>query len=261
MKVGNVMTQDLVTIDVDQNFRDAKRLMEKHDVSRLLVTDEGKVVGILTERDMARRLGSYVERRLSDAHIHVSAEYTRNLITISEEASIKDAARLMLKHGISSLVVTRNSQIVGIVTKTDLITTLKNSRAKVKHHMSSPVMTVPLGEDLLRVRRLMLKHKVKRILVQIDGKVVGIVTEGDVARALGLFRKISEERHWDERLKQIKVEDVMSRDVLRVEVNDTLGKCTKLMLTYDISGLPVVENERLVGIITKTDLIKAIGAT
>jgi CBS domain-containing protein len=52
----------------------------------------------------------------------------------------------------------------------------------------------------------------------------------------------------------------MSRDVLRVEVNDTLGKCVKLMLTHDISGLPVMEKGKLVGIITKTDLIKALGA-
>jgi CBS domain-containing protein len=258
MKVANFMSKELITIDIDRSLRDARRLMEKHGVSRLVVTDEGRVVGIITERDMVRRLGTHVERKLSDAHVFVSAACTKKLITIEQEESVGRAARLMLKHGISSLVVSDDGRVVGILTKTDLIKALRGSRIRVKSYMSSPVITVVVGEDLLRVRRLMLEHGIKRVVVKLGRRIVGILTEGDVARALGLFRKLSEAKHWDERLKRIRVEDVMSREVITIDANDMLGKCVKLMLEHDISGLPVVEAGKLVGITTKTDLLRAL---
>jgi CBS domain-containing protein len=85
-----------------------------------------------------------------------------------------------------------------------------------------------------------------------------MVTEGDVAAALGLFRKMAEERHWDARLRRIRVDDVMSRRVITVGPDETLAVCVRLMAEHEISGLPVVEAGRLVGIITKTDLIRAV---
>lgn len=258
MKVADLMSRELLTIDIDRSLRDARRLMEKHGVSRLVVTDEGRVVGILTERDMARRLGTYVERKLSDAHVFVSAACTKQLITIGPEQSVERAAQLMLEHGISSLMVSDDEKVVGILTKTDLIKALRESRVKVRSHMSSPVITVVVGEDLLRTRKLMLEHGIKRVVVQLGRRIVGIVTEGDVAHALGLFRKLSEAKHWDEKLRRIRVDDVMSREVITIDANETLGKCVKLMLEHDISGLPVLEAGRLVGILTKTDLIRAL---
>ena len=57
-KVSEIMTTSLVTIDKNSPVRDALRLMKKRGISRLLVTSKGKIVGIVTERDLVRRLGS-----------------------------------------------------------------------------------------------------------------------------------------------------------------------------------------------------------
>lgn len=258
MKVKELMSKDLKTIDIDSNVREAKNLMEKYGISRLLVKDKGKIVGILTERDLAIRMASWRERKLSDAHIHVSAVTTKKLITIDEDEEISEAARIMLENGISSLVVESKGEIVGIVTKTDLIKSLKDSGIKVTEYMTRRVKTLPVGSTLLQARRLMLQNGIKRIPIILDGKLIGMVTEKDIAKALGLFRKISESKQWDEKMKKILVEEIMSKDVISVSEDTTLGEAVDIMLEKNISGLPVIKEGKIFGIITKTDLTRAV---
>ncbi len=260
MKVKELMSEELVTIEADRSLRDAMRKMEEEGVSRLLVTKGGEIVGIITEYDVAKRLGSWKERRISDARIFVSSAYTRGLKCIGQEESVKEAARTMLENGISSLVVRDESgRVVGIVTKTDVVKALRGREEKVEGWMKVGVVTLPVGSTLLHARRLMLENKIKRIPVLLDGRIVGMLTEKDVARALGTFRKVVEGRHWEERMKKILVEDVMSKDVITIRKTASLGDAVETMLEKGVSGLPVVdEGGKLVGIVTKTDLLRAV---
>ncbi len=259
-KVSEIMTSKLVTIDKNSPIREALRLMKKKSVSRLLVTSKGKIVGIVTERDLVKRLGSEKERKLSDAHIYVSSCYTKKLITIKKDKDISEAAKLMLKYGISSLpVVDENGEIIGIVTKTDLVKTLKNCKDSVEKWMRRKVTVLEEGSRVLEARKLMLRKGIKRIPIVSGKKIVGIVTERDIAVALGLFRKVAEGKQWDEKLRKIYVDQIMSKKVVKVKPSDTISKCVKLMLEKEISGLPVVnEKDEIVGIITKTDLLRIL---
>jgi CBS domain-containing protein len=258
MIVKQLMSKNLVTIDVDRSLRDARNLMEKEGISRLIVTDNGKIVGIITARDIANRLGDWRERKISDSRIFVSSAFTKDLVKINQNQSVSEAAKLMLEKGISSLVVYDNGNVVGILTKTDLIKALKNSTEKVKDWMSKPVITLGVGSTVLQARNIMLRNKIKRIPIVLGNRLVGIVTEKDIAKTLGLFRKLSEGKHWNERMKKILVEQIMSKDLITVSPEETLGKVVEIMLENKISGLPVIENEKLVGIITKTDLVRAV---
>jgi CBS domain-containing protein len=258
MKVKELMSRNLISIDVNNSMRNVIKLMKKHNVSRLLVKDEDRVVGIITQRDISERLGNWRERRLSDSHVHVSAAYTKDIINIDKERNISTAASLILDRGISSLAVSENGNIIGIITKTDLIKSLLNSKIPVKNYMSKPVISLSVGSTLLRARRLMLDKKIKRIFITLEGRLVGTLTESDIAKALGLFRKMAKGRQWDEKLKRILVEDVMNKDVIIIKDNSMLSDAVKIMLKKNISGLPVMKNGKLVGIITKTDLVRAV---
>lgn len=257
MKIKDFMSKDLVCIDVDRSLRDVRRFMEKNEISRLLVKDKDKIIGIITERDVADRLGDWRERKISDSHIYVSTECSYDLIKINLNQSLSEAASLMLDKGISSLAVCDDGNIIGIITKTDLIKSLRDSKLLVKKYMSKPAISLSLGSSLLQARKLRLERKIKRIIIVLDGKVVGVVTEKDIAKALGMFRKVAEGKHWDERLKKIEVGDVMSRDVICIDENDILGKVVEIMLEKNISGLPVLKDKKLIGMITKTDLVRA----
>jgi CBS domain-containing protein len=261
MKVEEIMSKSLICIDVNEPVRNALKLMEKKRVSRLLVKRDKKIVGIVTERDLAERLGSEKERKLSDAHVHVSSCYSEKLITVEKDAEVKEVAEKMLEKGISSIVVTDKGNIVGIVTKTDLIKILKDCKEPLEKVMQKDVHRIEKGSRLLEARKMMIHYGIKKLLVVEKNKLVGILAESDVAKALGLFRKVAEGKHWDEKMRKILVEDVMSSPVITLEPKDTIEKCAKLMLENDISGIPIVENEEIKGIVTKTDLVRFISKT
>jgi predicted transcriptional regulator len=85
MIAREVMTKELLTVDKDNSIEDAMRLMEKHGVSRLLVSEKGKILGIITESDVGERLASGRERKLKIDHIHVSAGMSRYLRVVYPE--------------------------------------------------------------------------------------------------------------------------------------------------------------------------------
>jgi CBS domain-containing protein len=258
MMASEIMSTSLITIDANDSVRNALRLMEKKNVSRLLVRKNKVVVGMLTERDLAERLGSEKERKLSDAHIHVSSCYSKKLVAVEKDTDVKRIAELMLENKISSVAIIDEEKVVGIVTKTDLLKLFENSEEPVEKIMTKSVRRIELGSRLLEARRMMRNYKIKRLLVTDKNKLVGIVTESDIAKALGLFRKLSEGKQWDEKMRKILVDDVMSSSVITLNPGDKLKKCVNVMLTKNISGIPVVEGEEIKGIVTKTDFVKAV---
>jgi len=105
----------------------------------------------------------------------------------------------------------------------------------------------------------MLDNNIKRIFVTFDDEVVGIITEWDIAEFLGMFRKVSKGVQWFNKLKTVNVENIMSRNVVKVKEGSTLGDVVKLMMKHDVGGMPVIsDHNRLAGIISKTDILKAV---
>jgi acetoin utilization protein AcuB len=90
----------------------------------------------------------------------------------------------------------------------------------------------------------------RRLPVEEEGRLVGIVTRGDLEAKLGWDRMA-----W-RRLGR-RVEDAMTPNPYTVVAGDPLDRAVELMLHHGISGVPVVENNRLVGIVTETDVYRA----
>jgi len=121
----------------------------------------------------------------------VVADIANELITISGEASIKEAAEVMLEHHIGSIIVVENGKPIGIVTKSDLLSrVLVNCRdpreCKAREVMSSPLISVKKDTPILEAMRTLKNKKVRRLLVSDGEKLVGIVSETDLVRAVTL---------------------------------------------------------------------------
>lgn len=280
MKVNDVMSSPIVAVKPTDPVAHAKNLMLRYKVKRLVVIDQGKPVGMLSMRDLAERLGkgSSTWRRRPIDHIPVARVMSRGIITVSMGTDLNKAAALMLKHGISGLVVLDGEDLAGVITKTDVARAFAGSmagRSKVRDLMTRDLVTVDRGHSLAHVVELMEEHGISRVVV-IDGeRPVGIVTESDVAfaqleqpaegikeREVRYTRRL--ERGSRPRARYIKhvalltAEDVMRPELLTVGADEDAARAAALMLDHGISGLPVVEGEKLVGIITKTDLTKGM---
>ena len=132
--VGEVMTTDVLTIDTRASLQEAQSLMEEHRVRRLLVVDDdGDLVGILSWGDVreatsveASKTSSPYAPEAEEMWLTVWEAMTRRPIVVTPQTGLDDAVELMLTHRIGGLPVVEtmvgpgSSQLVGIVTETDI---------------------------------------------------------------------------------------------------------------------------------------------
>lgn len=130
----------------------------------------------------------------------------------------------------------------------------------VGDYMSVDPVTVAPQDSLQRVIELLRRRDIRAVPVVEDGKLVGIVTDRDVrqvAPAYPLFRDDDEIRRYTENLT---VTAAMSADPMTVSPATPLVEAAKILETYRISSVPVVEGFRVVGILSVTDLLRVFVA-
>lgn len=262
MIIKNIMSEDPVCIDKDQNICDALRLMGKRNVSRLLVINtnsdhERELVGIVTEKDIALKLGSSRYGNMAPSHFHVSTVMTQELITADPDMDAGNAANMMLENNIGSLPVLRDDEIVGIVTKSDLLDICRGrayDRYTAADVMSTEMITVSPAERVVHARRMMIDAGIGRLLVMEEDELAGILTARDMTRAVINFRKLVPDRHKPSRIRNLLVEDIMKQNVRTVAEDTPVTEVASLMLETGYGGFPVT-NQKVEGIVTKTDIL------
>jgi acetoin utilization protein AcuB len=128
----------------------------------------------------------------------------------------------------------------------------------VRKCMSRRVITVGPDTGLAQAAKLMRARKIRHLpVVESRGRLIGIVTSRDLRQAL--FAPAVQDRPEDvlDVLNALLVRDVMTRGVVTVRAATTLREAARLMHERKLGALPVVENDRLVGILTETDVLDA----
>lgn len=280
------ISNDAITLEPKKSLHDARNSLVTYNISRIVVAGENKPLGIVTEKDIARYLYTQVpERRLKE--VALEEVMSKNLVTVNEKEDLNLCAKLMIENKISSLIVTDDKDVLsGIITKSDLVEgygKYYTQRATVKEYMNKKVLTVRPDEPLHMVLFLMTRGNVSRIVVTRDKKPIGIVTGRDLLPVSTLFGPplFGDETHdgdqaaiemaatSPQRKGQMFIpsgirtyflaKDVMKFDPITISQDSDLADAAQIMAMNRISGLPVVDSDdNLVGIVTKTDIVKAI---
>jgi acetoin utilization protein AcuB len=127
----------------------------------------------------------------------------------------------------------------------------------VGERMSQPIIIVHADTPMQEAHKLMRDEKIRRLpVVNNRGKLIGIVTESDLLQASP--SDVTSLNVWELNymLSKIKVEDIMSKDVITVQSDTPLEEAARIMVDNKIGGIPVVKNGDVLGIITETDLFK-----
>jgi len=174
---------------------------------------------------------------------------TSNPVCVNADDLLAKARSLIRKHGYRALPVLDNNRLVGIISRSDILrVTSTKTNLQVKGLMTPNVVTVSDSEDVTNVARLMVKNAVRQTpVLDKSGKLVGVISALDVLNAF-VERKISPVKK--------SVRDVMSVDVVSCSPEENITKVWEKMLSTGFSGLPVVEKSKVVGIITRMDLLK-----
>ena len=269
----NEISNRPITILKNSTISDVIKKLLESKLSRLIVVESGKPIGIITEKDIGLFLFSETTKQgLDDIPI---SKIMKPIVFVREELTPQESAKMMLEKGVSSLTVGSQDNIKGIFTKTDLVRYyLKNPLdKKVVDYMTHENIYTHSAAPLFKVVKKMLEKKVSRIIVKDQNEEpVGIVSFRDLFRIsveLGSeeddsgftisdqIRKgfLSEEGFGDISLAR----EVMSKGIISIKFNESLTKACDLILKNNISGLAVLDgNGSIAGIISKTDIVRAI---
>jgi len=278
MKVEDIMSDEVVVMQENQQVSHARNLMLKHGLSRVVIVDtQGKPVGIVTEKDLSRKMrgnGPEWKRRPIDK-ILIGRAMTEGLVTTRPSDDVQNVVELMLKNGISSIPVVDNDGLIGMVTKTDLLNFYNDKypgKWKVSDLMSKDVISVNENHSIAHVIGVMEENGISKVVVIRDNQPVGIITpenisfasveDSETGVAVEKIYFIRNSNGIDKKnfrlISMLTASDIMKDDVTMIDQDEDAAKAALIMLKEKISGLPVVKDDEIVGIITKTDLIRGI---
>ncbi|HEY0734223.1 MAG TPA: CBS domain-containing protein [Herpetosiphonaceae bacterium] len=128
----------------------------------------------------------------------------------------------------------------------------------VRDVMSSPVITASLSTSLPQLNSLMREHHIRRLPVVDGNRLVGMITFGDIRSALPSDATTLSVYELSYLIEQVTAAEVMRDGVITISADASVAEAAQQMLEHKISGLPVVERDHLVGIITESDIFRAI---
>lgn len=128
----------------------------------------------------------------------------------------------------------------------------------VRDRMSRTVITLDEDTPIIKALNIMKDNNIRRLPVTKNEKITGMVTDRDLKEATPSKVTSLDVHEIYRLLSEIKVKDIMSKDLLTIGPDESIEKAAMLMLKKKISGLPVIEGGKLVGIITQTDIFKAL---
>ncbi len=276
---GSIMliaTRDVVTIPPTMTIKGAIDTMNRYRFRRLPVCEPGRnrLIGIVTSRDIINFLGGGEKARIIAvkhsgnflAGINESVmEIIEPAVFVSEESSIKDGIETMFKSKTDYVIVVNNDEeriIRGIISERDFVELLyeKITGKYVKDFMSRNVVYVDESSTLKDVVLTMIRKRFRRVpVINSQGIPIGIVTTRTIINLISsnnIFKKLINNRLED--VLNINVREFMRRDIVKIGEDEDLGKAAKLMIENKTGGLLVTNEEKITGIITEHDLLRAI---
>jgi CBS domain-containing protein len=277
MKAADVMSSPVYVVSPADPVAHARNLMLKHRISRLPVMDQGKLIGIITKKDIGYRLrqSEPIWRRRPIDHIPVSVLMTPDPATVTPDTSIRQLSYLMIDCDISGVPVIDGGEMVGMVTKADLMKSafITSLTTKVEDIMED-VITVSRYHSLTHIIDLMRERNDVVVVVNNDGTLAGIITESNLAFFLFVndkeelpVRDVTMLRKEDSAGKKTFryvvetsaiAEDLMTRPVVTITPGTTVGEAVGIMREKGMNSLVVVEENEIKGIIKRDDIIREV---
>jgi CBS domain-containing protein len=257
MKVKDIMTTDVVTVDKDVDLRHVMKLMKKHDITKIPVLDDKKLIGMITDNNIAYKLGSIKTKGIPAARLHASSVTDKKIECINPDTDLKTVLKKVGKTGPTMLCVTDDSNLLGVITKADLLPLVK-SKKQLKDIMNKKIFMVSSDERVIHARRIMLDENIARLPVVDNGRLVGVISDNEIAFALAEIKRSLPLGRQKKRLEDLLIGDIMKSPAIWTDPNMTAEQAASIMMKNNVGALPLLENEKLVGIVSRTDILNTI---
>ena len=279
-KVKEYMSAPIYVIERNEPIQRARNLMFKYGIGRLPVLDNGKLVGIVTKYDITNRLNQAAPewRRRPIDKVPIQVVMTEKPITIFPDATMSQAAELMLENDISGLPVEREGEILGMITSRDMLRYFADQdvKATVGDLMNKNVLTVHRHHTIGHVLDEMNVQGTSRALVYEDNTtLVGIITRSGLTfseimgpkdemetKNIKMTRKEStagRKQYRYVRQMPFVAEDIMTSPIITISPETKAVEAAKTLALKGIIGMPVMEKNDVVGYFSADEIIAEIG--
>ena len=257
----------VIAIRPESSIFDALLQMQTNFVKHIVIAAKNIPVGIVTERDINRFLGEDKTVHAID-EIPIKHVMQKNVITITDgtEDHFDQCAARMETFKIGSVVlVNDNGELIGIVSRTNLTKSYASvfgGKYLVKNFMSKKVVTCRRSDSLKFALSLMNKNQVSRLVATDEnGYPVGLISTNTLLTHSDYFIK-GNTRSRDYLLpidgEKLTVGDLLTDELLTINEEDDLAVAASKMIKNKVGGIPVVDsNQNLIGIVSKTDVVRA----
>ncbi len=276
IKVEDVMTREVVFVEVPGSRDTALKVMKDKGITSLPVVKNHKLVGIVTRGDIFR----------NPEEDQIALLMTRQPVFVSPNATIDDAARILVENIIRRMPVVDDSELVGFITVTDIVSAIADMDigAPVDDYIIREIVAVWEMTPVDVVGEIMkLANADASPVLDSANRVVGIVTESALLKASKIEDTIekadlsagSDEDAWTweavrdtmslyygvsrVELPSVPVKDIMMAEYESIYHKTGISECARQMRRFDVELLPVITaDEKLEGIIKDSDLVKVL---
>lgn len=248
LQVRDVMSKTQFVVSADKPVLTVAQIMKTHQATVIAIEEAGTVVGVVTEREIARGAARHGSQ-LRDLK-------AREIMTplppgVGPECPLTEAAQAMHAHRLRWFPVVANHDVVSILTQADLTraATLLPELGTVADIMSEDIITIDAARSLLEAAQIMIDRDISCVIATHLGKLAGVLTEVDI-----LDQVVTNGTSWS----AVSVADVMTFPVVSIESECSLSEARATMDRTHVHRLIVVDEGRPCGLITQTDITRAI---
>jgi CBS domain-containing protein len=257
------MTRDPVVVSPDDTLDAAMKLMDRHGIRHLPVVVDGHCVAVLSDRDLLEVTG-WLQARVHACRgpnaPHALCKQVHQIASgpvhqVDVRTGLGEACARMLEHGIGCLPVLEDGKLAGVITERDILRMFIDRCAQapppqgedppVSTRMSPDPVSIHWYDSLWSALELCRTKRIRHLPVLEAWRVVGILSDRDMRRALGSGRGYD-----------TPVDSCMTPVPITVEPAARLSEAARVMWQERFSALPVVEDDRLAGMLTVTDVLR-----
>ncbi len=161
--VKDKMHKNVITASPDDEVRKTVKTMADHNIGCIVICENGKPCGILTERDIMKRI---VAPGTDPNFAKVREVMTKKLVDLDSGKSVQEAVDILDKNGIKRLPVIDSGKLVGVITMTDLLRALREIEDNESREISKRVKDLHLTKIKLQSRIISLEDKINKAKAQ-----------------------------------------------------------------------------------------------
>lgn len=273
-EIMSITKTSVVSMAITTKVIDGIQLMVDRGFRRIPLVDPGtkRLRGIVTAYDFIDYLGGgekfqIIQREYAGNFFKAINEPVRHIMTsdvvsVSSSAKINDVIDLMVNRYVGCLpIVDKETRLRGIVTERDIIRIFGGvlSGTKISELMSTKVVVATPETSILEAERLMVENGFRRLPLFSEGRVINVVTVTDILRFFGsgkVFQKLRSGAIGQ--VLRTPAVETATGEVVVIEQDVDAGEAAKIMLEKGVGTMPVLENEKMVGMLTERDFFKLV---